>query len=446
MTLTSSFEKKTEAAIKRFEMEILPMLVGFSGGADSVSMLHYLTRKYGKENVFACHVNHGIRGADADDDEAYCECFCKKHSIKYVSKHVDVIGECGGSSLEETARNLRYGALYNAAKELGARSIALAHNACDNAETIIFNISRGCGISGLGIPRTRDYRGLKIVRPIILCTRDEIIDYINENHLEYVTDKTNEDTSYSRNDIRKNIIPSIERMKNGAVENMTSLTARAMADEDFIDGFASDFVQRNDRYELSALTSLHTSVLSRVLMKLISEVSKKTPEASHISAIISLLNEGQSGSSVDIPGDCVALIADKKLHIIERRVYESLTESKIQEATKLVFQSDFTGLGFSFSPVPINSEDTRVYKAEIPSEYLSSLEVRSRQSGDSYRYGGMTRNLKKLTTHVPFDARGRRPVITHGGKIIWYPGFPVSSDVRAENKTEIYYYETKILR
>jgi len=446
MTRRSSFEKKAEAAIKSFGMEIFPMLVGFSGGADSISLLHYLIGRYGSEKIFACHVNHGIRGADADGDEAYCESFCKKHGIKYVSKHVDVIGECGGSSIEETARNMRYGALYDAAEELGARSIALAHNACDNAETIIFNISRGCGISGLGIPRVRDYRGLKIVRPIILCTRDEIIDYINENHLEYVTDETNNDTSYSRNDIRKNIIPSIEKMKSGAVENMTSLTARAMADEDFIDGFASDFVQRDDRFEISALSSLHTAVLSRVLMKLISMVSPKAPEASHISAIISLLSEGQSGSSLDIPGDCVALIADKRLHVIKRQVYERLAENVTQESEKLVFPSDFTGLGFSFSLTPPDIEGARVYKAAIPSEFISSLEVRGRQSGDSYRYGGMTRNLKKLTTLVPFDARGRRPVVTHGGKIIWYPGFPVSSDVRAENKTEIYYSEIKILR
>ena len=446
MTHRSSFEKKAEAAIKSFGMEIFPMLVGFSGGADSVSLLHYLIVEYGKENVFACHVNHGIRGADADGDEAYCEDFCKKHSIKFISKHIDVIGECGGSSVEETARNMRYGALYDAAKELSARSIALAHNACDNAETIIFNISRGCGISGLGIPRVRDYRDLKIVRPVILCTRDEIIDYIKKNHLEYVTDETNNDTSYSRNDIRKNIIPSIEKMKNGAVENMTSLTSRAIADEDFIDGFASDFVQRNDRFELSALTSLHTAVLSRVLMKLISEVSKKAPEASHIGAITSLLNEGKSGSSIDIPGDCVALIADKKLHVIERHVYEKLTEFKAQESVKLILPSDFAELGFSFSLTRPEVDDARVYKAEIPSEFVSSLEVRSRENGDSYRYGGMTRNLKKITTLVPFDARGRRPVITHEGKIIWYPGFPVSSDIGSENKTEIYYSEIKILR
>lgn len=424
-------------AFREYDMSFKKVLVGFSGGADSVTLLDILHKKYG-DNVCAMHVNHMLRGEDADADENFCKSFCNKRGIKFFSVHVDVMSECGGAALEETARRMRYNALISCAKSINADAIALAHTQSDNAETVIFNICRGCGISGLGIPPVRSTEGIHIIRPLIFATRGDIIDHINKNELAFVTDMTNFDKKYSRNFIRGDIIPALTHVNPEAVQNLSGLSERARADEEFIDGFAEDFIKKNDM-SISSLRSLHRAVLTRVIMKATS-FFEKTPSSAHIDAIISLISDGENGAKTELPGSMLAIIADKKLYFLKKSEYDAINTVKARS-------SSLDDMGFFIGEANADP-DERIYFAYVPKSAVHLLYAKARQSGDKYRFGNMTREIKKLKSSVPLDARVRRPVLKMGNKIVWYPSFPVCDEFSSSNeeKIKIYYKEKIILR
>lgn len=216
------------AKVRRFIMEneisakmikTKNIIVGLSGGADSISLLFILNelRKEGGEyaslNLRAVHVNHCIRGEDADRDEVFSENFCKLNDIPFTAVRVNVpdIALKRKESLEKAARDERYRIFRTEGEKMGDHLIATAHHKNDLAETLIFNISRGTGYKGLiGI---RPVNG-NIIRPLLGISRREIERFTGEKDLEFVTDSTNEDMTYTRNFIRKEIIPLIEDRLN----------------------------------------------------------------------------------------------------------------------------------------------------------------------------------------------------------------------------------------
>ena len=146
-------DKVTESARERLSGISGRVVVGFSGGADSSVLMTVMAALLGKENITAVHVNHMLRGDDADFDELFCRMFCEVRGIKFVCRRVDVAALSGGKAVEETARNAGYDALLSVARETNSEYIALAHTASDNLETVIFNLCRGSGTAGMrGIP------------------------------------------------------------------------------------------------------------------------------------------------------------------------------------------------------------------------------------------------------------------------------------------------------
>ena len=433
-------EKKANLAINKYGMTARRAVVGFSGGADSTALLGFMTDLIGRDNVVAVHVNHGLRGADADADESFCRELCEKENVKFHAVHVDVRAACGDVAIEETARKMRYAALIDKAREESADAIALAHTASDNAETVIFNMARGCGISGLGIPPIRDEDGIKIIRPLILATRGEVLEYLGSKDLSFVTDKTNSDTKYTRNFIRKNVVPEIAKVNAQTVKNISALSRRARVDESFIDSFAAEYIGRRDAMRLDDLRALHPAVLCRVIMKAAVRGGASALSFVHIEAVENLILSGKSGDAIELPGGVDALVADGML----RFVAGGATRSVDDFAFKLSGGAKSDALGFEVTfDAPEKDENSRVYRAMLPNDVLKNVAVRRRQAGDSYRYCNMTHAVKKLTTGVPFDARRRRPVFTFGDEIVWYPGFPVSDTVRGGD-VAVYYIE-KIL-
>ena len=204
-------ETAIEKTILDFNMDSMlsHVLVGFSGGADSTALLHYLlarSRVCGTR-VSALHVNHGIRGECADRDEDFCRRVCADWGVPLTVIRADVptLAKERGQGIEETARQVRYSAFYEAMQaDPTVTSVATAHNADDNAETVLFHMARGCGIDGLcGIPPVTDQR---VIRPLLACSRKEIIAYCKGNNIQYMEDETNQDTRYTRNHIRHTVM------------------------------------------------------------------------------------------------------------------------------------------------------------------------------------------------------------------------------------------------
>ena len=287
------------------ERELLPrgtrLLCAVSGGADSMCLLHLMKSReteLGIE-VFAAHYEHGLRGEESQRDCAFVENWCREKGILCVSEHGDVraFAKEKGMGLEEAARELRYAFLQKTAAELGCTRIATAHNADDNAETLLFNLCRGSGAAGLrGIPPIRE----NIIRPLLHCTRAEIEEYLRENHVPHVEDSSNAGEEYSRNRIRHRVTPVLREI-NPAFSTAALRTAELMRrDEDCLSAMAEAFIRENfdgESLPLAKLRALHPAVAGRVFRRL-------CPETLSLEQVDGLLEKtaGSELAFADLPG------------------------------------------------------------------------------------------------------------------------------------------------
>ena len=215
-------EEKIINFVKKYDLvkKNQKILVALSGGPDSVFALHFFQKFQKKYQIqlFAVHINHQLRGMESNKDELFCLHLCKRLNIDFYSRSINVIDNAKQEkkSIEEAARELRYQSLNEVAGEIKADIIVTAHNQNDNAETVLLNLFKGTGISGLrGIPIKRG----NIIRPILIVTRDEILEYLNLYNFEYRIDKSNENTDFERNFLRNKIIPLVKEKINPALEN-----------------------------------------------------------------------------------------------------------------------------------------------------------------------------------------------------------------------------------
>ncbi len=221
------------------------IVVGVSGGPDSMCLLHVLNELKDELNIklVVAHVNHMIR-KEADEETQYVRDFCEKIGIECYVKKIDVIEKSNMEKIgtEEAGRKARYNFFEEVKNNTNANKIATAHNANDNAETILMNIFRGTGTSGLkGIEPIRD--GLYI-RPIIECERKEIESYCELNNLEPKIDKSNFENVYTRNKIRNLVIPLIkEEFNTNIIEALNKLSILARQENDFIDDYVNSLIK-----------------------------------------------------------------------------------------------------------------------------------------------------------------------------------------------------------
>ena len=188
------------------------VVLGLSGGADSMALLHILTHwPVDDLLVHAVHIHHGLRGKEADRDEMFVRKYCAEHGISLSVIHGDVaaLAQERRISIEEAGRIFRYEAFEQVRTQIGADYIVTAHTASDQSETVLMHIVRGCGVDGLcGIPAIRGC----VRRPLLCCSRDEIEEYCQSHSIPYVTDETNADTKFVRNDVRLRILPALREL------------------------------------------------------------------------------------------------------------------------------------------------------------------------------------------------------------------------------------------
>ena len=417
---------------QNFYREKEKTLVGFSGGADSVTLLHVLCSLLGKENVVALHINHMLRGEEANADEAFCRDFCKKRGITFLSRRIDVGALCGNKSIEETARAVRYHTFEDVAARTNCTTVSLAHTASDNLETLIFHLCRGAGASGLsGIPVQRPLGPFTVVRPLLDVTREEILAYIDENGLSFRTDSTNEDTAYTRNFIRAEIVPLLKKV-NPAVQENARFACTAIADlQSYAEEVRIAFLQayeRNGAVPVRELITLTPAVRYPVLETLYRKQGGESLSRAQAFALDRIITERKTGASVALTGNIIARLDGENLRFLPSCVERSVQISK----TPLHFGenrlSEHTFLYIGEKP---QGEFLYFAEAQISQDSLDSLFARQRKNGESYRYGDMTRKLKKLLCGEDTAAKNR-PVVCDRDGILWLPGFPVADGKRGE--------------
>ena len=275
------------------------VLCAVSGGADSMYLLHRCLEGAAENGfgVCAAHYNHCLRGEESERDEAFVRGECARLGVDLRVGRGDVSGYAAshGMGTEEAARTLRYTFLEQAADELLADTIATAHNADDNAETVLFALARGSGPRGLaGIPPRRG----RIVRPMLGVTRAEIERYLDSHGIEHVEDSTNASLDYSRNRIRALVMPVLRGRNPGFAEAAQRSSALLRADDEYLDSLARDFLARypQGRVKASELAGAGWSVASRVVRMM----APRALELRHVEAVLALAKSGTG--SADVPG------------------------------------------------------------------------------------------------------------------------------------------------
>ncbi|MBQ7981356.1 MAG: tRNA lysidine(34) synthetase TilS, partial [Oscillospiraceae bacterium] len=283
------------------------VLIGFSGGADSV-MLACALYKFTQDNNFrppvAVHINHMIRGEEADRDENFSRNFCKCLGIEFLSFSFDVPKEAKKYSLglEEAAREVRYSAfndLLNRRQDLS--SIAVAHNATDNLETVIFHMMRGTGTRGMaGISPVRD----NIIRPLLYVPKRDIVSALEVSSVPYVIDSTNSEIDYKRNYIRAEMLPKLFFLAENPEAQITKLTKNLRADDLYIESVARSFVDKfsDNIIPKKELLELNSAVLYRVIGIIAKSGLSLGIENVHASKIHELIHSGKDNFSFNLPG------------------------------------------------------------------------------------------------------------------------------------------------
>lgn len=414
-------ENKIYEAVCRYGMEEIynGAIVGFSGGADSSALLHYLKDKC--SNLLAIHINHMIRGEEADRDEAFCRSVCEQYGVELLVFSVDVpaLAKERHQGLEETARNERYRIFSRVlADNPQYKCIVTAHNANDNAETVIFNLARGSGTNGLS--------GIKpvygnVYRPLIYSSRADIIKYCGDNNIEYVTDSTNADTDYTRNRIRHTVIPELLKINPGLLTSCIRLGEILRTDEEYISKETDSVIKSSRDGKIFKETAI--ALDQAVLVRALKSISGRNIEYGTAKACCDLVKNWKTGKMINVEaGLTFKLERDYCCFIktIDTRKIDFYAPLKdgINEIDNVGIVICLNAELESGGYVPSGS--VTLVKAGMNGE----LYVRSRQEGDTVKSGGMTKKLKRIFTdrHIPSHKRDLIPVICDDGGVLAVPG------------------------
>ncbi len=408
------------------------MLCAVSGGADSICMLHMLKsreRELGIK-VFCAHYEHGLRGEESLRDMNFVEQCCQSWGIAFAAERGDVPAYAAknGMSIEEAARELRYDFLQRTARQLDCDRIATAHNADDNAETVIFNLARGSAAKGLsGIPPLRD----NIIRPLLGLSRREIEDYIRREGLSYVEDSSNLEDGYSRNVIRHRVMPVLKDINPELCSAVSRASELLRQDEELLDRLAKEFIDANydgESLGTKELLDLHRSLGSRVIRRL----WHVSLSYEHVEAILAFAAGTELGS-LDISGG--------RLRREQGRLYfrlpseECIKERRLIPGRTLDIPEAGIRLVSSLTDYPQeihNKFKTSLFKYE---SIYGSIFCTCRRPGDSIRPAGRGcgKSLKKLFAEhkLTQSQRDMTPILRDEKGIIAVLGLAVDSRCQA---------------
>ncbi len=398
--------------------------IALSGGADSVCLL-YVLKELEEElglHISAFHLNHMLRGEEADRDEAFVKELCERLSVPLVSLRVDVAAEAEktGESIELAARKIRYRLL----RKQTSGQVALAHTASDNLETVIFNLARGGGVKGLsGIPPVRDI----FIRPLIECTRAEIEEYLAKNNIGYVTDSSNLTDDYTRNFIRHNIVPDILRLNPAAEKTVSENSKSLREDAAFLEGMALkiySIIAREESLDAALLSEQPPSVAKRVLRLFYREKIGKSPDSLHINRMYSAL---LGAEKVSLPEGFYA-----------RRQGDRFTIGLEGEEPRLeVFKTEIT---YKTLEKGENIYNLLLKNTIDCDKICGKLTVRARAEGDKIAIAGRgcTKSLKKLMNElkIPECERATLPVAADDEGVLWIHSLGVAERVRVGKDTK----------
>ena len=434
------------------------VLVGVSGGADSVCLLHclYTLQNEFKIRLAAAHVNHGIRGEEAERDENFVRELCRKLDIPFYLKKADVpkLAEQEDISEETAGRLVRYRFFKELCAEHNIEKIATAHNRDDQAETVLMRIIRGTGIDGLsGIQYCRKDG---VIRPLLDVERTQIEKYCEENKLEYCTDSTNSQNDYTRNRIRNQLLPMLRSDFNPQItEALAVLSQNMSSDGAFIRSYTERLYKRINSpapskkpvvLDIESLMMVDESIQIRLIRLAVSDAMGKGYhlERSHMEAVLGLLKK-ETGAGVSLPKGLFAVVrygwlAFETPDDTQKYACREFSDGLHFEA-EIGKTYDFDGYRVTLK---LQDSGSRLLPNQMIVDYDKvseiPLEVRNRKRGDriSVYKDGKSRKLKDymIDAKIPVWKRGSIPLLCSGTTVIAVIGYRVAEPYKAGKETK----------
>ncbi len=426
--------------------------VGLSGGADSVCLLQllYELREKLQIEVTAFHVNHCLRGEESEHDEEFAVCICKERDIPIKTFRFDIakLAEQEKKGLEETGRIMRRRAASECIKSGFATKIALAHHINDRAETFLFNLARGSSLKGLkGISPVNGF----FIRPLLCISRQDIENELYKRKIKWCTDSTNLKADYSRNKMRLNVLPYLEKNINaGSIRHICN----AAQDIEEADAIIAELA----KYKAGLLTKQTENkilisddilkekkliagyIIMNALKSLTGTVVDLTRE--HISDILELIGM-QTGKRINLPYN---IIAEKAYDGLILKIQEENNSEKLTDEAELKINGStiFNNINIEcsvFDIFDVSNIPKKIYTKWFDYDKISScLVVRYRRDGD-YFISDKQNHRKKLKDYfidnkIPRELRNKIPCIADGSKILWSIGYRISDDMKITENTK----------
>lgn len=449
------FETKVRKGLKKsvYKARTTPLLVGFSGGADSTALLMSLKSLLPESQpLCAVHVEHGLRGSLSRKDAEHARHVCQLYGIDFRCEHVRVsrIAQLG---LEGAARESRRSAFLTVAREIGADTLALAHNMDDQAETVLMRLFEGAGVRGISGMKWRTPfsskgdDGFHIIRPLLNVSRKEILEYLEAQSISWVEDEMNADESRLRNRIRKKIMPVVrEHIGDAAVSGIAKSAEISAPLISLMDELSRDLSAkfiREDNEELIAfplrevkeLSPLHRAELWRSVLDMLRDES---PAHARRRALRKWIEDLDGLAMGDKPSGVLSLPGG----LVARREYDRLIfgcshmESKLLEEQRLRIPGKTVHHSLRLeieASCGFTHHTKGAWEARFDLEKLGvDACIRTRRDGDRFRPLGRTKE-KKLKDYlieqkIPRASRNRIPLLTAGDKVAWIIGHQVSAE------------------
>lgn len=418
------------------------VLVGLSGGPDSVALLHILTRLPQKVNAAAVYVNHQIRPRTAKKEEQFCRTLCSKLNVRFFVEEANVpeLARQSGKGLEETGRDVRYRVFEQLVRKHGFEKVALAHHIDDRVETVLFHILRGCGLAGLsGMPIKRG----NIVRPLYQVSKADILIYLKAHNLSYCIDRSNLGEDRTRSFMRNNLLPSIRSRINQRVDSaIISLSETASEDERFLEQLVDRSYRRSVKtsaggkleLDLTRFAGYNLWLRRRLLRRCLAEAScaGQAPDRATVEQLLDLVK--RKARACSLPNRVEAIIVGDRLVLYRRG--NILYEIELQPGRRTELAQLRLTLKCWISS--LSTDVPRQRRAAVVvldrSGVVFPLLVRNIRRGDRFQPLGMS-GRKKVGDYLT-DRKTDRvyrdeiPVVCDSNGIIWLVGYEIADRVK----------------
>ncbi len=449
-------EKKIRHYIEKFHL--LPIgsgvVIGLSGGADSVALLEVLCSLQWERDLrlAAVHVHHGIRES-AQKDVEFCRELCMEKKVDFFCEYIDVprMAKAQGLSEEEAGRNARYRIFEEYRRKLQMDVIAVAHHQNDQAETILFQLFRGSGLRGMSGMQPK--RG-NIIRPLLGVSRKEIEEYLYDKQRTYVIDETNACDQYSRNKIRHHVLPVAEEISFGAAGHM-SQTARQLGEVlDYMEHQAANFLDMQGEYvdgewrlPVEALQQEHIALQKMIVTEALARSfkSRKDITEKHIDHVLQLFDK-DGEKTIHLPNGGV--VVKRYSQLIFKQILEN-NESDFSGFCKIKIEPDhsyflengmFLETKLLFENNLENVPKNDCIKWFDYDKIITTLSLRTREPGDFLviRDDGARKSLQDYLVNekVPKSERDKQLLLADGSHVLWVIGKRISAHYKVTEDTK----------